>query len=57
MRIEAVRRILPICWFNEATTEAGRDALGSITSARTRRATSGLVPIMIGQAMPLMRLV
>ena len=28
MRIEAVRRILPRCWFNEATTEAGRDALG-----------------------------
>jgi hypothetical protein len=28
MRIEAVRRIFPRCWFNEATTEAGRDALG-----------------------------
>jgi phage terminase large subunit len=28
MRIEAVRRIFPKCWFNEATTEAGRDALG-----------------------------
>ena len=28
MRIESVRRILPRCWFNEATTEAGRDALG-----------------------------
>lgn len=28
MRIEAVRRILPRCRFNEATTEAGRDALG-----------------------------
>src|SRR5512143_652015 len=27
MRIEAVRRIFPKCWFNEATTEAGRDAL------------------------------
>jgi phage terminase large subunit len=28
MHIEAVRRIFPKCWFNEATTEAGRDALG-----------------------------
>jgi phage terminase large subunit len=28
MRIEAVRRVLPMCWFNEVTTEAGRDALG-----------------------------
>jgi phage terminase large subunit len=28
MRIEAVRRIFPRVWFNEATTEAGRDALG-----------------------------
>jgi phage terminase large subunit len=28
MRIEAVRRILPKCWFNQATTEAGLDALG-----------------------------
>jgi phage terminase large subunit len=28
MRIEAVRRILPRCWFNESTTETGRDALG-----------------------------
>jgi phage terminase large subunit len=28
MRIEAVRRIFPKCWFNDATTEPGRDALG-----------------------------
>lgn len=27
-RIEAARRYLPRIWFNEATTEAGRDALG-----------------------------
>jgi phage terminase large subunit len=27
MRIEAVRRLFPKCWFNDATTEAGRDAL------------------------------
>ena len=28
MRIEAVRRLLPKCWFNGSTTEPGRDALG-----------------------------
>jgi phage terminase large subunit len=28
IRIEAVRRILPSCWFNRSTTEAGRKALG-----------------------------
>ena len=28
MRIEAVRRVFPKVWFNESTTEAGRDALG-----------------------------
>lgn len=28
MRIEALRRLFPSIWFNEATTEAGRDALG-----------------------------
>lgn len=28
MRIEAARRVFPSCWFNEATTEAGLDALG-----------------------------
>lgn len=27
-RIEAVRRLFPSMWFNESTTEAGRDALG-----------------------------
>ena len=27
MRIEA-RRVFPRCWFNDSTTEAGRDALG-----------------------------
>lgn len=27
-RIEAVRRLFPAMWFNEATTEGGRDALG-----------------------------
>lgn len=28
MRIEAARRLFPAIWFNEATTEGGRDALG-----------------------------
>jgi phage terminase large subunit len=28
MRIEAARRVFRRCWFNESTTEAGRDALG-----------------------------
>jgi phage terminase large subunit len=28
LRVEAARRIFPSCWFNAATTEAGRDALG-----------------------------
>ena len=40
MRIEAVRRIFPKCWFNELTTEAGRRS-ATITSARTRTATLG----------------
>ena len=28
MRVEALRRLFPKLWFNEATTGAGRDALG-----------------------------
>ena len=28
MRIEALRRLFPCIWFNETTTEAGREALG-----------------------------
>lgn len=28
MRIEAARRVFPAIWFNEATTEGGREALG-----------------------------
>ena len=37
MRIEAVRRILPKCWFNEAATEAGRDALESLIESFMER--------------------
>ncbi len=28
MRVEAVRRVFPMCWFNADTCEAGLDALG-----------------------------
>lgn len=34
MRIEAARRLFPRVWFNEATTEAGIDALGSYHAKR-----------------------
>jgi len=44
MRIEAVRRILPRCWFNEATTEAGRDALGYYHERRDESRNVGLGP-------------
>ncbi len=44
MRIEAVRRLLPKCWFNEATTEAGRDALGYYHERRDEIRTVGLGP-------------
>jgi phage terminase large subunit len=44
MRIEAVRRILPRCWFNEATTEAGRDALGYYHERKDEARNVGLGP-------------
>jgi phage terminase large subunit len=40
-RIESVRRLLPKCWFNEATTEAGRDALGYTASSNYVSSDSG----------------
>jgi hypothetical protein len=40
MRIEAARRIFPRCWFNEKTTEAGRDALGYYHERLRRAAQS-----------------
>ena len=43
-RIEEVRRILPACWFNEATTEAGRDALGWYHEKRDENRGIGLGP-------------
>lgn len=44
MRIEAVRRIFPMCWFNEETTEAGRDALGYYHEKKDEQRNVGLGP-------------
>ena len=44
MRVEAVRRIAPKLWFNEATTEAGRDALGYYHERRDDDRNVGLGP-------------
>jgi phage terminase large subunit len=44
MRIEAARRIFPRCWFNETTTEAGRDALGYYHERRDENRNVGLGP-------------
>jgi hypothetical protein len=37
-----VRRLFPKCWFNEPTTEAGRDALGYYLL--TQQEMTALVP-------------
>ena len=44
MRVEAARRIFPRCWFNEKTTEAGRDALGCYHERRDENRNVGLGP-------------
>ena len=44
MRVEALRRIFPKLWFNEATTEAGRDALGYYHERRDADRNVGLGP-------------
>jgi phage terminase large subunit len=44
MRVEAVRRILPKCWFNETATEAGRDALGFYHEKKDELRGVGLGP-------------
>ena len=44
MRIEAVRRIFHRCWFNESTTEPGRDALGFYHEKRDEDRNVGLGP-------------
>lgn len=43
-RIEALRRVLPSTWFNEATTEGGRDALGWYHEKRDDARGMGLGP-------------
>ena len=44
LRVEAVRRILPRCWFNEATTDAGRMALSHYHEKRDEARNVGLGP-------------
>ena len=44
MRVEAVRRLFPQIWFNEATTEAGRDALGYYHEKKNEDRNVGLGP-------------
>lgn len=44
MRVEALRRIFPKIWFNEATTEAGRDAIGYYHERRDDDRNVGLGP-------------
>lgn len=44
VRIEAVRRRLPLCWFNEDTTEPGRDALIAYHEKRDEKRGVGLGP-------------
>lgn len=43
-RIEAGRRLFPSIWFNEATTEAGRDALGWYHEKKDEKRDIGLGP-------------
>lgn len=43
-RIEAVRRYLPACWFNEATTSGGVDALGWYHEKTDEQRNIGLGP-------------
>ncbi len=49
MRIEAVRRIFPKVWFNDATTERAAMRSATTTSARTRRGTSFSAPTTTGR--------
>lgn len=43
-RIEAARRLFPSCWFNEATTEGGREALAAYHEKRDEERGIGLGP-------------
>jgi len=44
MRIEALRRVFPKIWFNESTTEPGRDALGFYHERKDEARNVGLGP-------------
>jgi phage terminase large subunit len=44
MRVEAVRRLLPKCWFHDKRTAAGRDALGYYHEKRDEMRNIGLGP-------------
>jgi phage terminase large subunit len=44
MRVEAARRLFPKIWFNEATTEHGRDALGFYHEKKSEQRDVGLGP-------------
>jgi phage terminase large subunit len=44
MRIEAARRLFPSIWFNRATTEAGREALGWYHEKKDEQRDIGLGP-------------
>jgi phage terminase large subunit len=44
MRVEAARRLFPRIWFNEETTEAGRDALGFYHERKDETRGIGLGP-------------
>lgn len=44
MRVESARRLFPRIWFNEATTEAGRDALGYYHEKKDEVRNIGLGP-------------
>lgn len=44
MRIEAARRLFPRIWFNEATTQAGREALGWYHEKKDEARNFGLGP-------------
>lgn len=43
-RIEAARRLFPQCWFNEATTQGGLDALGAYHERKDEARNIGLGP-------------
>lgn len=43
-RIEAGRRLFPACWFNQATTQAGLDALGWYHEKKDDKRNIGLGP-------------